>query len=495
MELSLIKYTLSLFLTYPMAVILRTLPGTTTKHIFSIFVGVFLLQWVFEEDWIHSFLSSIVTYLICAFAPMKSVGPMAFVWAIGYMTMSHWYRMYTSYMSGKFDFTGTQMVLTMKLTSFAWNYWDGTYDYKQVFASANDLKFKERRRLAITKLPSLIEFLGYIYCFTCLMAGPAFEYKDYITAIDGSAFVRKSNSDETEKDKESKIPAVKVTPPSSLFPALKALLIGLASLAMKLVLGAYFPLSRVLNLTQPNTPYNMIPTVSDPEWIFRYPNHIWRFLRMMAALQTERYKYYFAWKVAEGSCILAGFGFEGYNEKGDVIGWRGVENIDILGFETSWCVSTMTRAWNKRTQKWLELYSYQRSGKSLIVTYFISALWHGLYPGFYLFFMSVPIVTEIERLSRTKLNPIFIPTYNHKDPSRTYPYDFKGLCYMVFGWLAFFPMMNYITSTFAVGSLENSLRALGSYYFVPNVALIAAYLFLLIMPVSKETQKKIQKKE
>jgi hypothetical protein len=50
---------------------------------------------------------------------------------MGYMTGSHLYRMYVSYMSGIFDFTGTQMVLTMKLTSFAYNLYDGTADHKK----------------------------------------------------------------------------------------------------------------------------------------------------------------------------------------------------------------------------------------------------------------------------------------------------------------------------------------------------------------------------
>lgn len=38
-------------------------------------------------------------------------------------------------MSGVFDFTGTQMVLTMKLTSFAYNLYDGTADKDNVFPS------------------------------------------------------------------------------------------------------------------------------------------------------------------------------------------------------------------------------------------------------------------------------------------------------------------------------------------------------------------------
>lgn len=39
-----------------------------------------------------------------------------------------------------------------------------------------------------------------------------------------------------------------------------------------------------------------------------------------------------------------------------------VSNIDIMTFETSCNVATNTRAWNKRTQGWLERYVYMRTG-------------------------------------------------------------------------------------------------------------------------------------
>jgi hypothetical protein len=95
-------------------------------------VGILLMQWIFASDWIHSFISSLVTYLLCLFFPRKYLGIAVFVWAMGFMTVCHLYRMYVSYMSGIFDFTGTQMVLTMKLTSFAYNLYDGTADKKNV---------------------------------------------------------------------------------------------------------------------------------------------------------------------------------------------------------------------------------------------------------------------------------------------------------------------------------------------------------------------------
>lgn len=46
----------------------------------------------------------------------------------------------------------------------------------------------------------------------------------------------------------------------------------------------------------------------------------------------------------------------------------------------------------------MQRYTYLRTGRSLVATYFISAFWHGLYPGFFLFFMSIPLMTNIERL-------------------------------------------------------------------------------------------------
>lgn len=193
------------------------------------------------------------------------------------MTMAHIYRMYVSYLSGIFDFTGMQMVLTMKLTSFAYNYFDGTYDRKRVFGEHSDPKaakmYADRKRFAITSLPNPLEFYGYVYCFTCLLAGPAFEYSDYASAIDGSAFVKPNGQNGDEKSTE----------PSSLTVALKALMIGVVMLVLHLVVSGNFP----------------IPKLYNKEWIASH-DMLFRFGFMWVALTGDRFKFYFAWKVAEG---------------------------------------------------------------------------------------------------------------------------------------------------------------------------------------------------
>ena len=104
-----IQYTLALFAVFPLAGIIRLLPSTSLKHLYSLLLGLFLVQWIFGADWGHFFVSSAVTYILCIVVPKKYVHIVVFVWAMGYMTMAHVYRMYVSYMSGIFDFTGTQV--------------------------------------------------------------------------------------------------------------------------------------------------------------------------------------------------------------------------------------------------------------------------------------------------------------------------------------------------------------------------------------------------
>lgn len=460
MQLTIIKYTAGLFLVYPLAAILRLLPDTNLKHLMSLIGGVLLTQWVFGPDWVHSFISSFVTYLICLVVPRKYIGSTAFIWVMGYMTMSHVYRMYVSYLTGAFDFTGTQMVLTMKLTSFAYNLYDGTFDYQNVFVKKHEDKlsakvYGDRRKYALRELPNPLEFFGYIFCFTCILAGPTFEFKKYKEAIDGTAY--------HSKDPKSKAP-------SSVAPGLIELLKAVVLLVLHIVLSGIYPYQ----------------SLYDPEWVSATPI-LQRISHLFISLLASRFKFYFAWKVAEGACVLAGFGFEGYDSAGKVIGWKGAQNMDVLSFETAPNVQLLTRSWNKGTQGWLERYTYHRVGKSLGITYFVSAFWHGLYPGFFVFFMTVPLLTSIERLLKAKLNPIIVPGYDGYSID-TYPKTVVASVYWVLCWLFTKIFVDSIVQTFLMGSLQRCLVALGGFYFWTHCSLLVIYAVLALLPGKKKKQ-------
>lgn len=476
MQLTVIKYTLGLFLVYPLAGLLRKLPSTQTKHIMSFVGGLVLMQWIYGADWIHSFITSFVTYLLCLVVPKKYVHIVVFMWAMSYMTLSHIYRMYVSYLSGIFDFTGTQMVLTMKLTSFGYNLYDGTADFKRVFAIYDPVAQKklsrvygDRKKFAIEELPSLLEFFGYIYCFTCILAGPAFEYNDYIRSINETVFATPKNVTEGNTTNKN------MTPPSSLIEGLKRLFMGVFSLICHMQLSARFPLTNCYN----------------PAFIAAHPNKLWRYGYTWVALFADRLKYYFAWKVAEGASVLGGFGFQGYDKNGKVIGWSGVENIDVLGFELATNVQGLSRAWNKRTQGWLERYTYQRTGESLLATYFVSAIWHGLYPGFFLFFMSVPLVTNIQRLIKAKINPLIIPGYDNFNYNSA-PQGIVTTLYWIVSFFCTTISVNYIVQVFSMSSWENCMIALGSFDHIGHIVIFAVYVVLELMPGPKKEKKAVK---
>ena len=606
----------------------------------------------------HGVVSATVTYLICLMAPRKHVHVYVFVWAMGYMTLSHLYRMTFFYMVDQFDFTRTQMVLTMKLTSFAFNLYDGhcstekkekdlilsqstTVDSKikntahsNIVSSntkssangsanggavndvssikANDINrtienssnkaedssnkrisssgasylqriTSVRARYEILDLPSPLEFGGYVFCFPNLLAGPAFVYQDYIRGIDprskqkvvqkgeqaaakgkvtengsvsvnGTASGKKnglhmvdsvSGGEHQQHQQEQQEKQVSCT-----LPALHRLLVGLCSLIVFFVISSKAPIARQY----------------DPVWQSSH-SFFYRLCFISISFLGERFKFYFAWKVSEGACIMGGFGYEGSEteesgsgsgsgdknsgdnkgvavggsadrdlklngaadriaqhsvnqtglsgskkvptpspspslslfgsfQKHIVTGWRGVENIDIITYETGTNIQSLSRAWNKRTQNWLEQYVYQRTDRSLLCTYAVSALWHGLYPGFFLFFFAAALMSSIERLIRVKINPLVLV-----DPRST-EYNTKSasvirVIYSVICWLSTTVTLTYHAQTFYMRSFERSVGAFRSFYFIPNILFIMVYFILELAPTppkflyDKDTKKNI----
>lgn len=231
--------------------------------------------------------------------------------------------------------------------------------------------------------------------------------------------------------------------------------------------------------------------VIDSEFISKF-GFFYRYGSLWIALSAERMKYYFAWKIAEGASVLAGFGFQGYKKKDDdsyeVVGWEGVQNISISGFEFSTNVQTLSRSWNQRTQGWLERYFYNRSGCSLLYTYFCSAIWHGVYPGFFVFFMSVPLMTAIERLCKLKLNPYFAPGYDGYNDS-TYPNTPMATIYWYICLANNTICMNYLVQTFCLGTWMNVNKALGSFHYIGHIAFLSVYIILKFLPTKKEKLK------
>lgn len=402
---------MGLFITYPISVLLRLLPNVDwLKHSISLLTGIIFLQWIYEDEWIHALFSSSIAYVLCLLLPRRYAGPGIFLWSMSYILLSQIFCTYAYYSVGKFDFTRTQMVITMKMTSFAYSYSDGdpigsrnVNDGDPRLAKLN----KVRLKYAIQILPNLLEYFSYVLSFNTSLVGPSLEFNEYIFAIKhNSLWTSQSSIDSVQAgvsrsknsvDRSGTDRSIRI-PPSFLL-GLQQCLNGIICLVIYLLISSKVPTRRICELD-----------------FIRQHSWYYRLLYTYISLIGERFKYYFVWKVSEGGCIIGGFGYESYQlmemsqskELADnaIDSWDAASNVNIYNVEFAANFQTLTRNWNQKTSRWLEKYTYLRTNKSLFVTYLVSALWHGIHPGFFLFFLSVPIITEIERLIRLKINPL-----------------------------------------------------------------------------------------
>ncbi|MCP9257712.1 Lysophospholipid acyltransferase 7 [Dirofilaria immitis] len=131
-----------------------------------------------------------------------------------------------------------------------------------------------------------------------------------------------------------------------------------------------------------------------------------------------RCRVYCAWMVAESICVLNGIGIypeescpsagkgpsridilkEQMNKKGTKYNSEAVRNLDIYSIELNPTFRGGMRAWNRTVQFWLANYVYKRVPRSvgMLLTMSVSAFWHGIHPGYFLSFLTVPLCTLAE---------------------------------------------------------------------------------------------------
>lgn len=433
-----LKYVICLFLAYPLAAIHRSLPDSPTlKHFFSGSIGFAMGWFCFGTGMFHSLFTSLVTYLIVSFVKGPLAPKLVFLFALGHLSISHIIRQINNYGGYELDYTGPQMVLVIKLTSFAYNVFDG---------QNLDKCIPEQKERAISKVPSLLEYFGFIYFFGGFLAGPAIEIGEYLKFTDMSLFP-------TEKDKK-KIP-------SSFLPAMKAFLIGILCFG-GIILSGKFPI-QVATTTE---------FLNDTSFFYR-------FMYVQIAITLVRFQYYFIWMISEGACILAGLGYNG--EKNGKIMWDRVSNVDIWALETSQNMKSITDSWNKKTNLWLRFYVYLRltpaNGKpttfATLMTYMTSAFWHGFYLGYYVTFFTGAIMTIIAREIRKYIRPFFL-----EDDGKT-PKASKKL-YDLVSWIATVFTLNYICSSFVLLDGKTLINLYISLFFIVHVVAIIIYVFIKV---------------
>ena len=102
--------------------------------------------------------------------------------------------------------------------------------------------------------------------------------------------------------------------------------------------------------------------------------------------------------MADAICNNSGLGFNGY-EKDGTAKWDLISNIHVFSFEFGTNFRDCINVWNVGTNRWLRMVVYERVPKKFgtVLTFSLSAVWHGFYPGYYITFATGALVVMAAR--------------------------------------------------------------------------------------------------
>lgn len=285
-----LRYATCLLGSFVFNIFLRRIPDkkVNLKCFFITSVSLFYLFGVLNlyQGFQTLFISTTFTYLITRFYKSRFMPFVNFAFVMGHLALNHFTaQFYDDEGPEAIDITGSQMVLVMKLTAFAWSYYDGSY--------AKDHKYEDlteyQKLRAIKKHPSFLKFMAFAYFYPTLLTGPSFDFEDFEKWLDGSLY---DDLPPTKRSKKGK----KQMPKNDGLALWKALQ-GLGWISLSMIAPNYI-----------TTSYMFGSEFSSKSFFFKI--HYFFFLGL-----TYRFKYYAAWTIAEASCILCGLGYNGYDSK------------------------------------------------------------------------------------------------------------------------------------------------------------------------------------
>lgn len=407
LDLANLKILICALLSFPFSGIFKRLPdhNYTLRNVYIVLVSSFYIFGILElyRGLATLLFSSLGCYFITRYLRTDNMPWVNFVFLMTHLCYHHLNEQFFQvYDPTVIDISGALMVMVMKLSAFGWNVHDARMPKETLTAYT--------RTRVIKKHPNLLPFLGYCFFYASLLTGPAFDYADYDRFIHNTLF---------EDVPESRRPGKrKRRIPRSGIPALTRTLQGFFWAFLFVQIPKYISMDHMFD-----------------ESFVKSHNILYRINYMWALSFMHRLKYYAIWTIAEGSCILCGIGYNGYDSVANKFRWDRVQNIDTITFELGQNVHTCLEAWNMNTNKWLKNYVYLRLAKkgrkpgfkSTVATFATSAFWHGTRPGYYMTFILGALLQTLGKIYRKNLRPIFIDKDGNKSK---YKPIYDVICYV-----------------------------------------------------------------
>ena len=221
-------------------------------------------------------------------------------------------------------------------------------------------------RLSTADAPSTLELIRYACCYHGLFTGPYYSHAEWDEAM-----------------RRAKRPP---TPPKALA---KALLAAVGALVFWQLVASQLPYKLIGQGSAAAARVDVwitrhVPTLHDEGAFWT------RLLYFHASSYQFRWRFYACWLVMTLSGMLLGF--------------TSTSNVDLAATELATSPSMYIAGWNTSVQRWLKLQVYRQLPAPtprpvrMLATFAVSALWHGMHLGYYLFFAGLFVMVCVEQL-------------------------------------------------------------------------------------------------
>ncbi|XP_030387969.1 lysophospholipid acyltransferase 1 isoform X2 [Scaptodrosophila lebanonensis] len=424
--------------------------SSKVRHIFALSIGLTFGYFCFGQQAIHIAGLPAICYIVIRTQDPRIVQRTVLLVAMSYLLCVHLMRQIYDYGSYALDITGPLMIITQKVTSLAFSIHDG-------FVRQDEDLTRAQQYHAIRKMPSALEYFSYVWHFQGLMAGPLVFYKDYIEFVEGYNLLKRPSSNGNLDNGKSEL----VLEPSPTKTVIRKVI---GSCVCAFIFMKFVKMYPVKNM-------------KDDDFL-NNTNIGYKFWYAMLATSCIRFKYYHAWLLADAICNNSGLGFTGYDKDGNAK-WDLISNINVLSFEFASNFRDAINNWNCGTNRWLRTLVYERVPKKYgtLLTFALSAVWHGFYPGYYLTFATGALVVTAARTARRMFRHRFQST------------QFTRMFYDILTCLTTRIVMGYATFPFVLLEFMGSIQLYLRFYLCLH---IISLVTIFILPIFIRGEKRVK---
>ncbi|XP_069814036.1 lysophospholipid acyltransferase 1 isoform X2 [Dendropsophus ebraccatus] len=372
------------------------------------------------------------------FASTENVHSYSFILAMGYLTLCQINRVYIfNYGILTTDFSGPLMIVTQKITTLAFQLHDG-------MCKNPDMLSKQQLQDSIKRKPTFLEYISYHLNFMSILAGPCSNFNEYVGFIEGQHLRSKLLEVKGKK-------CTLFTDPSPNKAVIRKLITCAVSLIFFLTVSKAFPLTYML----------------EDKFIDESPL-LWKLIYLYISTMSCKPKYYFAWTLADAVNNAAGYGFNGIDKDGN-FRWDLINNLNIMNIELASSFKMYIDNWNIQTAVWLKRVCYDRAPKYRTgLTFLLSAVWHGVYPGYYYTFLTGVPVMWVARRMRNIFRHYFISSKLTK------------IFYDIITWIVTQLAISYTVAPFFLLATGPTIKLYKSLYFYFHIVILILLILLSI---------------